>query len=103
VTGIDRGALPRHWVHSHEEDTADTMVFRPAGYGFPPSRGRTGLELRPDGSYVETGIGETDRPGSSGGRWELKDDRLELEGGSGTGRVLEVVSADENRLVVRRG
>ncbi len=46
--------LTRHWVHSHEEDTATQTVFRPATYDFPLSRGRRSFELRPDGTVLET-------------------------------------------------
>jgi hypothetical protein len=31
--------LRRHGIHSHEEDTQDVRVYRPAGYDFPPVRG----------------------------------------------------------------
>jgi hypothetical protein len=101
VADVDAKLLQRSWVHAHEEDTQDTLVFRPAGYSLPPSRGRTGLELRPDGTYAEAAIGPTDRPEESDGTWRLEGNRLELAGSEG-GRVLEVVSAEGDRLVVRR-
>jgi hypothetical protein len=47
------------WVHSHEEDSDEEMVFRPAAYEFPPSRGRRSFELKPDGILAEGGIGPT--------------------------------------------
>jgi hypothetical protein len=88
----------RHWVHSHEEDSGDLRVYRPAGHSFPPARGRRGLDLRPDGSYVAHGPGPADKPTSRPGRWEP----------AGEGRVrigdeeLEIVSLEPDRLVVRR-
>ena len=94
--------LHRRWVHSHEEDGPDTLVFRPADYAFPPSRGRAGLDLRDDGTYAESLPGADDRPAEAEGTWRLAGRTLELEGRSG-GRVLEVVSAEPDRLVVRRG
>ena len=102
MTPIDTAALHRKWIHSHEEDTGDEQVFRPASYGFPPSRGRSGLDLHPDGSYGETAPGPTDRPEESDGTWELKGDVLELRGPDGSTRTLEVVSAEPDRLVVRK-
>jgi len=44
VSVIKRAQVAGRWVHSHEEDTDDEMVFRAAdsGYAFPPSRGRAG-------------------------------------------------------------
>lgn len=52
--------LRRCWVHSHEEDSDEEMVFRPAAYELPPSRGRRSFELKPDGILAEGGIGPTD-------------------------------------------
>ena len=60
------------WVHSHEEDTATEMVFRPGDYSFPPSRGRRSFELLPDGSLVDEGIAPTDGPQRAAGSWKLE-------------------------------
>ena len=37
-----KAAIYRQWEHSHEEEEnrGFTMVYRPSGYDFPPSRGR---------------------------------------------------------------
>lgn len=101
---IDRSALERAWVHSHEEDATGEQVFRPAGYAFPPSRGRRGFELRADGSYLETAPGPTDRPEEASGSWELHGDTLVLSrsGASGAER-LRVAAVDDERLVVATG
>jgi len=90
----------RRWVHSHEEDTEDEMVFRPAdsGYAFPPSRGREAIELRPDGSYAGTVPGPTDRPQAAAGEWTV-------EGGSTLrlgDRALEIASVEGDVLRVRK-
>ena len=66
--------LYRRWVHAHEEDTGRQMVFRPAEVELPPSRGRAAFELRPDGTFAESGIGPTDRPEPASGTWELEFD-----------------------------
>ena len=71
---IDRKALAQKWVHSHEEDTDDEMVFRPASYAFPPARGRSEIELNSDGTYVERVPGPVDVPEERGGRWRLEHD-----------------------------
>ncbi len=97
---IDPEALQGRWVHSHEEDTADEMVFRAAdsGYAFPRSRGRETLELRPDGSYAGIVPGPTDKPQASGeGEWRVQDDTLVLGD-----RSLRIASAEEGVLRVRR-
>ncbi len=94
--------LSQKWIHSHEEDTPQASVFRPADYRFPPSRGRAGFELKPDGSLVEIGIGPTDRPTESGGSWELKGgDQLILRAGASKQRSLKIVSLAPDRLVIK--
>lgn len=97
-------ALNGRWVHSHEEDTAAEMVFRPADHGFPPSRGRLELDLEPDGKFVEAGPGATDRPEEARGTWRLDDDELVLsgEGERDATRLMSVVAVERDRLVVRK-
>ena len=97
--------LHQHWVHSHEEDTDTEMVFRPAAFQFPRSRGRKSFELKPDGGLVETGIGPSDRPQEIQGTWELEDgDLLAFYEASGSGprRVLQIASVDKDRLIIKR-
>ena len=97
--------LHGRWLHSHEEDTSTEMVFRPASYKFPPSRGRTGFELRPDHSLVEIGIAPTDGPTKASGRWKLDTgNQVSFFQGSlrKPMRTLHIVSADKDRIVVRK-
>lgn len=54
--------LYQHWIHSHEEDLEDIKTYRPASFDFPPSRGRVGMEFKPNGSYIEHKIGANDAP-----------------------------------------
>ena len=68
---ISSEVLYQRWVHSHEENTDAEMVFRPAHYGFPPSRGRIGFDLKPDGTYTAIGIAPTDGPLPTEGTWKL--------------------------------
>jgi hypothetical protein len=98
---IDPEQLQGRWVHSHEEDTDDEMVFRLAssGYEFPRSRGREALELHPDGSYGGTVPGPVDKPEPSGvGEWALEGGNRLVLGD----RVLEVSSVEGDVLRVRR-
>jgi hypothetical protein len=101
---IDRGVLQQHWIHSHEEDTPTEMVFRPADFPFPPSRGRHGFELKPDGSYAETAIGPADKPQKAEGSWDLQGDRIVIHkaGTRAPTRTMEVTTATPNRLVIRK-
>jgi hypothetical protein len=93
--------LARRWVHSHEEDTEDEMVFRAAdsGYSFPPSRGREALELHSDGSYGGTVPGPADKPAPVEGEWTLEEDGRRLRLGD---RVLEIAGVEGDVLRVRR-
>ena len=98
-----KDALQGRWVHSHEEDTEEEMVFRPATHTFPPARGRTSFELRPDGTYLERSPGPVDIPEESGGTWSLEDDRLVLEAeGDRPNHAWKVTGVEPDRLTVRR-
>jgi hypothetical protein len=100
---IDRADLARFWVHSREEDTATTSVYRPAGYPLPPARGRKGFELKPDGSAVESGPGATDRTQRTSGTWRLTGNCLELDFPGGEApRALVIETVEPDRLVVRK-
>ncbi len=92
------------WVHAHEEDTPDEMVFRPDGTDLPPSRGRMTFELRSDGTFAEAGLGATDVPEEATGSWALEGDTITLSEGvtQGVPRQMEVVTAEEARLVIRK-
>jgi lipocalin-like protein len=92
------------WVHAHEEDTENEMVFRPAGTDLPPSRGRMAFELRADGTFTETGLGATDVPEEATGTWVVEGDTITLSEGAAQGvpREMEVATADEERLVIRK-
>ena len=103
MAGYRDTLVQRRWVHSHEEDTDDEMVFRPEGYDFPRSRGRTSFELLPDGTYTESSPGPVDLPEESTGSWSLDEDRLVLGAeGARAGHAWEITAADGDRLTVRR-
>jgi hypothetical protein len=104
VAAIGRDALIGRWAHSHEEDSGGLVVYRPASRELPRSRGRDSFELRADGTLGEAAIGPADRPVPNEGRWELDaEGRLTLQPGAGQpGRVFQVVSADLDRLVLKR-
>jgi hypothetical protein len=100
-----RDLLQRRWVHAHEEDTESEMVFRPADYELPPARGRVAFELRPDGSFVESGLGAADVPEEASGTWDLEDDeRIVLSQGASQGvpRKMRIASAEQDRLVIEK-
>ena len=96
--------LQKRWLHSHEEDSATEAVFRPASYPFPRSRGRDGFELGPNHSFVEIGIAPADGPQEATGTWTLHGRQLQFFSPSSRtpARELEIISADDDRLVVRK-
>ena len=98
-----RDWLHQEWVHSHEEDRGGEMVFRPASYPFPLSRGRRSIDLRRDGSVTHARPGPADRRQRSEGRWEIDAHALKLfpAAGSSPTEVLRIVSAAPDRLVLR--
>lgn len=61
----------RHWIHSREEDSEGLEVYRPEGFGFPPSFGREGIEMRKDGEFIQDDIGPADGVMQVSGRWAL--------------------------------
>lgn len=91
------------WIHSHEEDTGEERVFRPATSALPPARGRRQLELRADGRYIESSPGPVDIPVMSTGSWSLEGNELVLtDDAGGSDAVLELVAAEPDRLAIRR-
>ena len=100
---IDAGILLQNWVHSHEEDSSNEMVFRPASYSFPPSRGRRAFQLGPNGHLVDFGIGPDDRTVQSEGRWQLDEgNRLTLQPGTPKASVMQVLHVGRDKLVVKK-
>ena len=101
---IDPAVLHRSWVRSVEEDTPTEIVYRPSTYPFPPSRGREGMALSPDGTLTHSSPGTTDLARHRRGKWRLEQSRLHLdiENLDPGARVLTVVQATPDRLVLRR-
>ncbi|WP_329332347.1 hypothetical protein OG866_05805 [Streptomyces sp. NBC_00663] len=66
------------WVHSYEEDSPGVTVYRPAGYPFPPARGRRGLEFAADGTFRERPLGRGDAAGCLLEERRLRESQLEI-------------------------
>jgi hypothetical protein len=99
---IDLSHLAQAWVHSHEEDTATTTVYRPARFHFPPSRGRKGFHLQSDGTLTTRKPGPTDQTVIAAGRWKLAGDQLELSPQGESSQTLYIESVEPDRLVVQK-
>jgi hypothetical protein len=93
-----------HWIHSHEEDAQGIMVYRPANYNFPPSRGRIGFDFREGGKLVYYGIGPADGSENYSGSWGIEGPnrvRIRVNTERIQPFVLQVVSCDDQALKVR--
>jgi hypothetical protein len=99
---LDMSHLAKVWLHSHEEDTATSTVYRPAEFPFRPSRGRKGLNLRRDGSLTFRQPGAADQTETTDGTWKLDGDNLELAAPGNT-QTLCIESLEPDRLVVSKG
>lgn len=95
--------LFRHWIHSPEEDQSDVRFFRAEGFAFPPSRGRDGMEMEADGSFVQHDLGPADVPVQTPGRWTQQGPgRLAVRfGGKREGYAFTVVGVDAELLRLR--
>ena len=98
---VDSKVLVGKWTHSHEEDRPGEMVFRPATYAFPLSRGRRSIDLAAGGKLVHSGTGPTDRTQQTAGSWQVNGDRLTLDVPGSSPQRYVVSSADPEKLVLR--
>jgi hypothetical protein len=95
--------LAKTWVHSQEEDSGETQVFRTADYQFPPARGRTALGLNVDGSLVRTAPGPDDRRSiQPDGSWKVDGKKLVLNRADGRTDEFTIESIAHDKLVLRR-
>jgi hypothetical protein len=95
--------LCQRWWHSFEEDHDDIAVYRPEGFDLPRARGRRGLEIGPDGTFLELGIGRGDETEPHPGLWrsDAGPKRLDVTTWSGDRRTMHVVRLDDDRLELR--
>jgi hypothetical protein len=100
-THIEKSKIEGSWVHSHEEDKGDRLMFRISTYAFPPSRGRTAFTLKSGGEVVLGYPGPDDRQKMASGHWSLKGDLLEIKAPTFSGTFV-IETLDNDVLVVRR-
>jgi len=95
--------LLRSWAHSYEEDSNGVTVYRPVGFHFPLSRGRDGIEFRPDGAVIHQVPGRDDRGSVVMGSWKnLEGEVLELRRGEdGAPRRMTVIVCNQDVLRIR--
>ena len=93
------------WLASHEENSADTLVYRPNTYAFPPARGRTGFTLKPYGRFEQFDIAPTDGLKGREGTWTATGDtrlRIHLNDGQSPDYTLEILGLNKQVLKLRR-
>ena len=81
------------------------MVFRPAEFTFPRSRGRASFELKTDGTLIDHGIGAGDAATETHGTWSAPSagEVAFFEGAAKKpSRLLQIIRAEPDRLVVKK-
>jgi hypothetical protein len=100
---LSKKLLQRRWVHSHEEDSPDVAVYRPADFDFPPSRGRKSFDLGSGGRYTESAPGPADKPRAGGGTWAVAGDKILIRSpNTRAAKALVVESVSKDRLVIKK-
>ena len=96
----------QRWIHSFEEDSPETQVYRPQSWDFPLSRRpRDAFELRADGTAHLFLPGAADRPEAADASWIEEDGDLIIrpaKKGSHGSSTLCIVESTADKLVVRR-
>lgn len=93
------------WLHSREESHGDTLVYRPNTYNFPPSRGRTGFAIGPNGRFTQFDIAPTDGLQGQPGSWTLlAGNRLLIQpnGPQAVAYELEILKLEGKKMSLRR-
>ena len=96
--------LCRRWVHSRAEDSATESVYRPPDFPLPPSRGRSGFEFKPDGTFKRFGPGATDISHVEAGSWKIDDahpDQIHVEV-DGEDSVFQIQDLAPDRLTIQK-
>ena len=93
------------WLVSREENSGDTLVYRPNTYAFPPSRGRTGFAIKSYGRFEQFDIAPTDGLAGRPGTWLATGAtrlRIHLTDGHEPDYTLEIISLEKQVLKLRR-
>ncbi|WP_425613596.1 hypothetical protein NA78x_003431 [Anatilimnocola sp. NA78] len=96
----------KSWIHSREEDTDAVQAYRPKGFKFPPSRGRSGFEIAKDGVFIDHPIAPADGNETVSGKWESAEEgKVKVTFPKDAKRkpfTLEIVSCDGKVMRVKR-
>lgn len=103
LTGDQDNKVTGTWVKSQEENKGDGItVFRRPDFPFPPSRGRERFEFEGK-TVVYHKIAATDGLERISGTWTFlsKKDELLLTFENGTSMSYQIVSASDDRLMLK--
>jgi hypothetical protein len=103
---LNPALLRQRWIHSFEEDSAGTQVYRPQSWDFPLTRRpRAGFELRADGTAQLFLPGAEDRPEAADASWTEEDGEVVIRATkktAGGSSALRIIESAADKLVVRR-
>jgi len=97
-------SLFNHWVHSYEDDTKDTNVYRPSTYDFPLSMGRGGFEIKANGEFIQYKIAPADGLDKFIGNWEQIGDKkisIDFKNDNLKSQKLYIISVNDTILKVK--
>ncbi len=95
----------KHWVHSFEDDTADTQVYRPASYKFPLAEGRESFEIKQNGDFIQHSTGAADNSRKFTGKWTYKKNStisIQLQDPQATAYQLHIIELSDTLLKVHK-
>jgi hypothetical protein len=95
----------KFWVHSYEEDDKDTIVYRPRDFEFPPSRGRSGFEIKQNREFILHGLDPSDRPSKVTGYFEVERPnriKVKFQDQKTEPHILDIATCDDNVLRIKK-
>ena len=104
ITPTNMKQLEGTWLLSQEENTGDTLVYRPNTYAFPPARGRTGFAIKPYGRFEQFDIAPTDGLDGRPGTWTIDRKtklRIHLTDELDPNYTLEILEIDSINKVLK--
>ena len=107
---VDRQLPPdifKHWKYSYEDkDNRDGVsVFRSSAYNFPPSRGRSGFEIKKNGEFILHEVGPSDRPVKKVGIFKVEgpaEIKVYFDDKTASQFSLKILDVGDNILRVQR-
>lgn len=100
---IDLHFLQKKWIHAHEEDTSELLVFRPETYPFGLSRGRDAIEFHANGKVTRVGIAPNDTLSFSEGKWmQQGQSSVRVTRQSEEISLLEIAWLAPDKLVIKK-